>query len=292
MAGIIGLIGIGNMGIAVAQRLADAFTVVGFDTSDERRAAAAGLGVEVAESVPEVASRADIVLLSLPRPAISAATVTSILNAPDRVTTAIVETSTVLPSDARAAAEACADQDVAYVDAAILSGVGSVLAGQTQLLIGGMPEAVEHVRPALNAITATSRWLGPVGAGMAAKVINNAVAHDVFVVLSEAVALGRANGIEIGTLVELLGDPEAGLIRPLTHRIAERLATRSFDGGMPIDAARKDSQLALAMAQEGGVALFATQAAHTVYEIAVAAGMGRLDYSAVATLWDGWRPRG
>jgi 3-hydroxyisobutyrate dehydrogenase-like beta-hydroxyacid dehydrogenase len=112
------------------------------------------------------------------------------------------------------------------------------------------------------------------------------VAHAVYVVLSEAVAMATANEIPIPTLVELLGDPEAGLLRPLTHRVAQRLNDRDFEGGMPVDAARKDSELALRLAQSAGIPLFAIQSAHTVYEIALARGMARADYSVIATLWD------
>jgi 3-hydroxyisobutyrate dehydrogenase-like beta-hydroxyacid dehydrogenase len=288
----IGLIGLGNMGAAVAERLLLKYDVIGFDTSDERCDAALARGMRIASSAVDVSAESSTIVLSLPHPKISAATVHSLLTGGPRPDTLIIETSTILPADARAAAELCAGAHVQYVDAAILSGVQSVAAGTTLLLVGGSDAAVHRAQSALDAITTNRRRLGDVGAGMAAKVINNAVAHDVYVVLSEAVAMGQANGITIATLVDVLGDPEGGMLRPLHHRIAERLAQRNFEGGMPVDAARKDSQLALDLAQAGGVPLFATQATHTVYEIAVAAGMGRLDYSAVATLWHDWAAAG
>jgi 3-hydroxyisobutyrate dehydrogenase len=58
---------------------------------------------------------------------------------------------------------------------------------------------------------------------------------------------------------------------------------------MPMDAARKDSVLALEYAQSQNVPLFAIQGSHSVYEMAVAEGLGRLDYAAISTLWDRWR---
>jgi 3-hydroxyisobutyrate dehydrogenase-like beta-hydroxyacid dehydrogenase len=90
---------------------------------------------------------------------------------------------------------------------------------------------------------------------------------------------------------DLLARPDAGLIRPLTHRIQERLATGDFDGGMPTEAARKDSVLALELAQKHGIPLFAIQAAHVPYEIAVSSGLAREDYVAVARLWEQWTGR-
>jgi 3-hydroxyisobutyrate dehydrogenase-like beta-hydroxyacid dehydrogenase len=288
MQDTIGIVGLGNMGTAIAARLRTRFRVLGFDTDSARRELNRANAIELVDSSADLLGRTNTVVLSLPRPSISAATVETLMATGLGVGKLVIETSTVLPADARADAAKCIAAGAGYVDAAILSGVKSVEDGATVLLLGGPEESVERAEPALAAITADRRHLGPVGAGMAAKVINNAVAHDVYVVLAEAVALGRANGIGIDTLVEMLGDPEGGLLRPLTHRIAERLVKRNFDGGMPVDAARKDSQLALDLAQQSNVPLFATQAAHTVYEIAVGAGMGRQDYSAIATLWNSW----
>jgi 3-hydroxyisobutyrate dehydrogenase-like beta-hydroxyacid dehydrogenase len=283
----VGLLGLGNMGVAIAQRLVQRFDVIGFDPDPRCQAEGKALGVRVADSVPAVADAAPIVVLSLPRPAISFECTTAVVAAWTRPGV-IVETSTVTPTDARRAADVCAAAGSQFVDAAILSGVIPVKEGTTSLLIGGAPDAIERVRPVLDAITRNQRVLGDVGAGMAMKVINNAVAHAVYVVLSEALAMADANGISLSTFVDILGGPDAGLLRPLTHRIGERLGSGEFEGGMSVDAARKDSALALELAQASGLPLFATQAAHTVYEIAVAEGMGRLDYAAIATLWHRW----
>jgi 3-hydroxyisobutyrate dehydrogenase-like beta-hydroxyacid dehydrogenase len=143
----------------------------------------------------------------------------------------------------------------------------------------------------LDAISSQQMVLGPLGSGMAAKVINNAVSHAVMVVLVEAFSLGAASGVAPDLLVELLKRPDAGLIRPLTHRIAERVLNGDYAGGMTLQAARKDSMLALELGQHAGVPLFAIQAAHTVYEIAMHEGLAREDYAVIATLWEAWLDR-
>lgn len=53
-------------------------------------------------------------------------------------------------------------------------------------------------------------------------------------------------------------------------------------------AARKDSTLALRLAEHTKIPLFTIQAAHTAYELGMAAGLGRQDYASIATLWEGW----
>jgi len=280
---VTGIAGLGNMGLAVATRLTALGNVVGFDPDPARRALDAGRGITPVETLSGIA--ADTVVLSLPTPAVSRATVEALAKLLPRGAL-IIETSTVTPADATAMHALCADAGIGFIDAAILSGVELMERGTSALLIGGADADVQRAKPVLNALTSRQTHLGPVGAGSAMKVINNAVAHAVYIVLAEANAMAGAAGIDVTTFVNLLRGADSGLMRPLTHRIGERLAQRNFAPGMRTDAARKDSVLALDMAQHFGIPLFAIQAAHTAYEQACARGLGAQDYAAVATLWD------
>jgi 3-hydroxyisobutyrate dehydrogenase len=288
---VIGLVGCGNMGAAIASRLTAGGEVVAFDLDRARlESLVARAPVGAASALVDVAGGATAVVLSLPNAAASAAVVEQLKThlAPGAV---VIETSTVAPGDVRRLAGACAPQGVHVVDAAILSGVAQMEAGTSMLLVGGDGDAVEAAKPVLDLLAPRRLRLGPVGAGMAAKVANNAVSHAVMVVLLEATATAAAAGVPPGVFAELLEDPDAGLLRPLTHRLRERVFRGDYAGGMPTEAARKDSRLALELAQEGGVPLFAIQAAHTPYELAVAAGLGRDDYAALARLWEEWTGR-
>jgi 3-hydroxyisobutyrate dehydrogenase-like beta-hydroxyacid dehydrogenase len=122
---------------------------------------------------------------------------------------------------------------------------------------------------------------------MRTKLIVNGVAHAVYVVLLEAGALAGAQKIPMDVLYRLL-ERESGLARPLTHRFGERLRAHDFKGGMSTVNARKDSSLILETARALGVPLFATQAAHTVYELAIREGLGSQDYAALGKLWEEW----
>jgi 3-hydroxyisobutyrate dehydrogenase-like beta-hydroxyacid dehydrogenase len=283
----VGVVGLGNMGGAIAGRLARGGPVTGFDTDPARRDAAAADGIEVAGDVAGVAAAADAVLLSLPRPDISRAVIDEVVGPLGERGGLVIETSTIGPADARAAHAHAARACVGYVDAAILSGVEQVRDGTSAFLVGGDPDDVARAEPVLRRVCErVMRFAGP-GTGMAAKVINNAVAHAEMVVLAEAAALASAEGIALDDLVALLEQDDAGVKRPLSGRLAGRVRERRYDGGMPTEAARKDSTLALEMARAGGVPLFAMQAADTVYELALRAGLARKDYASIATLWEG-----
>jgi 3-hydroxyisobutyrate dehydrogenase-like beta-hydroxyacid dehydrogenase len=284
----IALCGLGQMGLPVARRLATAHDVLAYDISDDRRALAeARERITTTDRLADLAA-CDRIVLCLPNPAVSRSVLGDLAASIGRGTL-VVETSTVLPHDVRECAELLAPAGARVLDAAILSGVGQMDSGAATLLVGGSAADIDAVRSVLDALGGAG-WsrLGDLGAGMAAKVVNNGVAHAVMVVLAEAFAMARAEGIDLADVAAVLERPDGGLLRPLTHRVMERVARGDYEGGMPLEAARKDSTLALAMAQRSGTPLFATQAAQSVYDLALAAGLGRADYAAVATLWEGW----
>jgi 3-hydroxyisobutyrate dehydrogenase len=282
----IGIVGLGNAGSAMATALSGKMPLVGFDIEPGRRQAVAHLALDGVASLADLARRAGTVILSLPHPDVSKRVVTELLQSappPDL----IVETSTVTHTVAQELHAMCQARRVGFIDAAIASGVASMAAGKITFLVGGAPEDVAKAEPVLKAMAASIMHLGPVGAGMGAKIVVNAVLHAVMVVLIEAGTMATKLGLPIQTLVEIL-KREEGLMRPLTHRVQERIMQGNYAGGMSVSNARKDSVLALATAQELGIPLHAILASHTPYEIAEGLGMGHLDYASLATLWEQW----
>ena len=282
----VGFIGLGNAGSALATALSANMPILGFDVNAARREAVAELALEWIDSVAEMGRRAKAVALSLPKPEISKA-VTAELLAGETRPELIMETSTVTPKVAQELHAMCQAAGVSFVDAAIAGGVAGMAAGNTTFLVGGSDADVAKARPILEAMSKSVKHLGAIGNGMGAKVVNNAVMHALMVVLIEAGAMAIKSGIPLQTLVDILKGEE-GLMRPLTHRVQERMMESHYAGGMSVSNARKDSLLALEMAQELGIPLHAIQASHTPYEIAEAGGMGDLDYAALATLWEQW----
>ncbi|MGE3541079.1 MAG: NAD(P)-dependent oxidoreductase [Candidatus Tectimicrobiota bacterium] len=282
----VGMVGLGNAGASMATALSGKVPLVGFDANPARQQAVAHLALTWASSLAEVAAQAQTVVLSLPKPEISKAVVTELVHCatPPEL---IIETSTITPQVAQELHALCVPRQVRFIDAAIANGVASMAAGKITFLVGGEADDVARAHAALEGMAESIRHLGPVGAGMGAKVVINAVAHAVMVVLIEAGAMATKLGLPMQTLVDILKRPD-GLIRPLTHRVQERIMQGNYDGGMSVSNARKDSTLALQTAQELGVPLYAIQASHTPYEIAESLGMGELDYAVLATLWEQW----
>jgi len=282
----VAIIGIGNAGAALANALSATFRLRCHDVRASQRNAVAHLDIEWADTVASALEQADCALLSLPHPDISRAVVRAIADADSRVST-VIETSTITPKVARELAAMCAESGIGFVDAAIAGGVQAMADGQNTFLVGGSEADFSKAKVVLEPIAARIHYLGPVGAGSGAKVVNNAVMHAIMVVLIEAGAMAGKLEIPMETMLEILARPD-GIMRPLEHRMGERVRAGNYSGGMSVTNARKDSILALETAQDLGVPLFATSAAHTAYEIAEQLGYGDLDYAALAKLWESW----
>ncbi len=287
MAVRIGLIGLGNAGTALLTALSRQAVVTVFDRDPGRHAAvgsACGMGPVIAESAAALAGACDIVILSLPTPEASLTVGQQILVALQPGAT-VIETSTVSPDDVAALASLVEPSGARVIDAAIVGGVAKLSAGQGVFLVGSPEKEAGPAGEMLRSIAEELFFLPRQGDGMRAKVSVNAVAHAVYAVIVEAGALALAQGIPVEVYQRLLLR-ESGLMRPLTHRFSERLRNADFAGGMPTVNARKDSGLALAAARELGVEVPTLGAAHELYEKAVAAGLGELDYASLGTLWE------
>jgi 3-hydroxyisobutyrate dehydrogenase-like beta-hydroxyacid dehydrogenase len=283
----VGLIGAGNAGQAMAAALALPFALTVFDRDEaqSRKAAEGARGrVEITGSVTALAQAADLVILSMPTPSASFDVASEIAGG-IRPGTIVLETSTVRPEDVEALHGVLASAGASVIDAAIVGGVAALSQGRAGFLVGAAEGEAGVAAAVLDQLAADIFWLGTRGKGMAAKLVVNAVAHAVYVVLVEAGALAAAQDIPMEVLQRLL-ERESGLMRPLLHRFGERLQARDFEGGMSVANAAKDSRLAQEAADALGVPLYAIPAAHEVYELAIAEGLASLDYAAIGKLWE------
>lgn len=283
---VIGIVGLGNMGGAITEKLSTSFNVIGFDIDLTKRIAMNELGIKTVDSLESLAKLVNVVILSMPKATISKEIVKNISPLLNE-SSIIIETSTILPMEVEELRDISSSNGVKLIDAAILGGVGHMQNKAAILLVGDSDQVLNEVRDILEVISVEIQEMGEIGAGMSAKIINNGVAHAVMSVIVESSALAVKLGIKPEKVYELLKG-ETALIRPLTHRYHERIRNGDYQGGMSTANARKDSTLFLNLAQQQQVPLFSVQAAHSVYEMATQEGYGNEDYAAIAKLWEKW----
>ena len=150
--------------------------------------------------------------------------------------------STVSPDFAQEIAALRDDIDV--LDAGFSGGPVEAAGGQLTLMLGGDAQALERSRPVLSSYGDHIAHLGPVGAGMTLKVINNLMFAANIAIARDALRLVDRKGLDLGAAVETLGRGSAG-------STALRLLGRGGQPEATLDAIRHYLEKDVAIAREG-----------------------------------------
>jgi 3-hydroxyisobutyrate dehydrogenase len=266
----VGVVGLGNMGGRIARRLVDGGEdVVGFDLDAAR---AADAGARAAASVADVASAADVVLLSLPdSPAIEA--VIDAIEGDVREGQVVVDLSTAAPASTIAIHERLAARGVAYVDAGISGGAAGAEAGTLTIMAGGEAEALDAVRPVLAHFAATVHHMGASGSGHVAKLINNFLNAVSLAATAEAMIAGRKAGLDLPQLLEVV-NASSGVNFATLNRFPRIVEGDYLEGGLTSDLMAKDVMLYLDLVRELGVTSLNGPPCLAAFHLAAALGYG------------------
>jgi 3-hydroxyisobutyrate dehydrogenase-like beta-hydroxyacid dehydrogenase len=158
-------------------------------------------------------------------------------------------------------------------------------------MVGGEAEAYDRALPLLEAIGSVIRHMGAPGTGQATKLTNNLLSATHMAVLAEAVALARAEGLDLAKVYEIVsnGTGDSRVLRnryPVPGVVADAPASNEWAPLFPVDLIAKDVSLAVATATENGLTLPVAEVALARYREAQSASLGELDYSAVARLFE------
>ncbi|MEO9175703.1 MAG: NAD(P)-dependent oxidoreductase [Gaiellales bacterium] len=282
----VGVVGLGAMGLPMAERLVAAGLplVVLRDLADEALATLAAAGARRAGTLAELASEVDVVLLSLPDGEVVEQVVLGPAGIADggREGLVVLDTSTIEPDRSRALATALARTGIMYVDAPVSGGTLAAAAGTLSVMAGGDEDALERARPVLDAIAERVLRLGPVGAGQVAKACNQLIVLGTIEIVAEALALGGASGIDPAALREaLLGGFAASRILEL-H--GARMLRGDYEPGGRARFHLKDIAVVEGLKQASGARTPAFDAAARQLEQLVELGGGDLDHAALRTL--------
>ena len=251
---VVGFVGLGNMGSALAANLVGAgHDVVGHDVMGPERAPE---GVQFAPDIAAVARAAAIVVCSLPDGVASEAVAREIAAADDRATTHVVDTSTVGPSAAVAVAARLADAGIEYVDAPVSGGVAGARQRTLAIMYSASDDACAAVEPVLAGLSDRRHRVGDrPGPAQALKLANNFLSATALAATSEAVAFGLAAGLDLATMLEVLNG-SSGHNTATDDKFPNHVLTGRYASGFSNSLMAKDVGLYLGeVADEGGPAI-------------------------------------
>lgn len=194
------------------------FEVTIYDPSAEAVEGAVASGCSAAGSAREVAERSDITYV-MPGffDEVEAALLTDDgVLAGESAGDVVVVASTVTPEQAKTLAAECSARDVHFVDAPVCQGERGAEEAYLVWLVGGDADVVERVRPSMTPCGDDIFHLGPVGAGMVGKALNNMLLWAALVADHEALRLGELHGVTSDVLIPALLR-SSGTNWPLAH---------------------------------------------------------------------------
>jgi 3-hydroxyisobutyrate dehydrogenase-like beta-hydroxyacid dehydrogenase len=245
-----GFVGLGHMGSALAANLVAAgHELVVHDTAGPDRAVD---GSTFVDDVAAVARRADVVVLSLPDGTASEAVTALLADADDRRVGAVVDTSTIGVAAAERIADRLGDAGVAYVDAPVSGGVAGARARTLSVMYAGSDEACTSVEPVLAGLSDRRRRVGDrPGLAQALKLANNYLSATALAATSEAVAFGRAVGLDPALMVEVI-DQSSGRSAATNDKFPNHVLNGRYAAGFTNSLMAKDLQLYLDEVQAAG----------------------------------------
>jgi 3-hydroxyisobutyrate dehydrogenase len=285
----IAFMGLGNMGLPMAQNLIKAgHTVEGVDVNPDAIAKLRAAGGGIVETVKIAASRADVAITMLP----SGKEVREVYFGPGgiienaNVGTLLIDCSTIDVETTRAVASAAEAKGHLVLDAPVSGGVGGAQAATLTFMVGGSERAFERAKPILESMGRTIVHAGGAGNGQAAKICNNMILGVSMIAVSEAFVLAEKLGLDAQKLFDI-SSKSSGQCWSLTSYcpvpgpVPTSPANRDYQAGFSAAMMLKDLNLSQEAAQKNGARTPLGAGATAIYSQYVQSGEAGRDFSGI-----------
>ena len=285
----IGFIGLGNMGMPMAQNLLKAgYEVTGFDLNVDATERLAASGGSTANSIADACKAAEVVITMLP----AGEQVREVYLGAGGVLatvgpgTLLIDCSTIDVATAREVAQAARDKALAMVDAPVSGGVAGAEGASLTFMVGGDDAAFERARPMLETIGKTIVHAGGPGNGQAAKICNNMILGASMIVVSEAFLLAEKLGLDAQKLFDISSKSSGQCWSmtsycPVPGLVPTSPANRDYKAGFTAAMMLKDLKLAQAAARATHATTPLGAGAAAVYERFIESGDSSVDFSGI-----------
>jgi len=191
----------------------------------------------------------------------------------------LVDHTTTSADCAETVAEWAADKDIAFMDAPISGGQAGAENGQLTIMCGAEPSTFERAASIMDTYAKRMTLIGPIGSGQRAKMMNQICIAGTVQGLSEAIAFGKAAGLDITTVIEAIGGGAAQSWQ-MDNR-ALTMDAGKYDYGFALDWMIKDLGYAIESAEKAGVDMVVAKLVTGYYKELSEQGDGRMDTSAL-----------
>jgi 3-hydroxyisobutyrate dehydrogenase-like beta-hydroxyacid dehydrogenase len=288
MSATLGFIGLGVMGSGMCANLARKAQspVVVYDPVPDAVSTAVEAGGQARDSVAAVGAEADIVFLSLPSIDQVETVCQELLAGAERPQT-VVDMSTSDVTRTRALAERLGASGITLVDAPVARQRQAAAAGTLLITVGADDGTFADLLPYLSCMGTDVVQAGGVGAGQVLKIMNNMVLFINMNAIAEALAIGRAAGVDPQKLFSTLSLGSADSFALRNTATATMIPDEFPERAFPVDYAIKDLRLALQLATDSGVPVNAAQQTMDLLQRAHDTGLGAAYYPVMIKVIEG-----
>jgi 3-hydroxyisobutyrate dehydrogenase-like beta-hydroxyacid dehydrogenase len=270
----IGFIGLGNMGISMAENLIkNGFNLTGFDLSPKQLDTLQSLGGTPAATCKEVGENSEAVFIMV----LSGTQVKQALQGDTGLLaglkpgSTIIVSATIHPYEIREIEQLIIDidKDIHLVDTPVSGGKPGAEAGTLAMMAAAPKDVFDNIKPVLEAVGKNIFHVGEeIGLGQTVKASLQALIGSSFTAIFESLVLGVKAGAKAEVLYEVFS--ASGVGSPLFNNAASLIIDRKFkDTGSHIGTMYKDLGITMNMAKENGVSMFTTSAAFELFQAGI-----------------------
>ncbi|WP_428662504.1 NAD(P)-dependent oxidoreductase [Reyranella sp.] len=287
---VVGFVGVGRMGGPMASRLLDAgYELCIYDVSPEALKPFAERGARVAASPAEVASQAEIVLVSLPTPDIVRQVAlggnAGIINGSK--VRQMIDLSTTGPGVAAEVAGKLAERQIGWVDSPVSGGMTGAKAGTLAVMVSCPKKIFGEIEPMMKTFGKLFFAGEKPGMAQTAKLANNLLAATAMVATSEVMAMAVKAGLDPKLLIDII-NASSGRNSATQDKFPRAILPRTFDFGFATGLSYKDVRLCVEEAEAMGVPMVVGGAVREMLAITRARFGADSDFTHIAKVLEEW----
>ncbi|CAG9192082.1 6-phosphogluconate dehydrogenase [Paraburkholderia sabiae] len=267
---VIGYIGLGALGGALARRLLSAHRLCVWDVNASAMAAMEQLGAERASSAVELARRCDVVLLCLPR----SADVRHVIFGPDGLAESLTAGAMIIdqtsgePAVTRAMGAQLSLRGIDMLDAPVSGSPSTVTAGSSTIMVSGAEDIFQRALPVLSSISPNVIRCGiRLGDAQAMKLVNNTMNAGCRLSTLEVVAMGKKMGLSLEAITDVVnkGSGRNSTSKIMLPALIEGRQSTQFSLSLML----KDLNQSVALGMSCGVPMAIASAVRSLLQVGV-----------------------